>query len=321
MKQSIALFSALTQRDIAIISMVDGYGGCTIDQLRRRFFPTSGARSACYARIARLVAAGYLTSVRLPAFIGTGSGKALLTVGRAARSLLAKQFTAITGSAPRHASAVVSPFVHHHLAIGDFRLTLELACQVSGTHTLVEWTSEQALRRSPLRVLDPDTGTMVPLIPDGTFCLSRVDGARQPFLLELDMGTLSSKRLRAKLRLYAILARDCRSIVSPVLFVVPDTARCRFLATWAEQEAQQLGVDSTVFWVTTQDQLQEHSVLSSPIWQVAGGPLAWSLSGSASPLSKAASPTSETITDSTSALGGAISAPGSVCGVSGGGLL
>lgn len=283
MNRSASPLIALTRRDIAIVSMVDAYGGCTVSQLRRRFFPTPGARSACYARIARLITGGYLGSVRLPAFTGIGSGKVLLTAGRAARALLLKQSTSIARQM-RPSSRLVAPlFVHHHLAIGDFRLTLELACKTADTYSLAEWTSEHELRRAPLRVQDPETGATIPLIADGAFILTRADGATQPLLLELDMGTLSPKRLRLKLGYYAILGRDCPSSAAPILFVVPDERRRQSLAAWAQQEAQQLSGDPTIFWITTHDRIDERTILSSPIWQIAGGPPGWSLAGEASP--------------------------------------
>src|SRR5690348_13938339 len=72
---------ALTHRDLAILTMVHQYDGCVIEQIKRRFWPTFGARSACYDRLARLIAANHLHAQRLPSLTGRGSGKVFLTIG------------------------------------------------------------------------------------------------------------------------------------------------------------------------------------------------------------------------------------------------
>lgn len=52
----------IVDRDVDMIIMAYLYGGLTPDHVRHRHFPSPGARSACYTRIARLVKAGYLIS-------------------------------------------------------------------------------------------------------------------------------------------------------------------------------------------------------------------------------------------------------------------
>src|SRR5689334_7031433 len=100
----------LTDRDSAILQAVFSYGGCGIRHLQVRFFPDVGTRSACYARVARLVTAGYLQSDRLPSTTGQGSGPYYLTVGVRARPLLAKLLN-LTPSELRRQSRAISPFI------------------------------------------------------------------------------------------------------------------------------------------------------------------------------------------------------------------
>src|ERR1700720_146871 len=80
----------LVDRDLALFQFAHDYGGVTAEILRERFFPSPGARSACYTRIGKLIAAHYLAVQRLPSASGIGSGPLFLTVGPRARPVLAK---------------------------------------------------------------------------------------------------------------------------------------------------------------------------------------------------------------------------------------
>ena len=132
---------SLVERDHDMLAMVFWYGGCVVVHLQRRFFPTEGARSACYARVARLVRAKHLTSVRLPSQSGRGSGKAFLIIGPRGRPLMAKRFE-LSISELNHLKHGLTPlFVAHHLAVCDFRLSLEMACEHSQLLSLLEWES------------------------------------------------------------------------------------------------------------------------------------------------------------------------------------
>src|SRR4051794_30256334 len=116
--------SHLTRRDVDVIVMTHSYAGCTVQQVRRRFFPTAGARSACYARVHRLIKDGYIVGRRLPSQTGVGSGRAFLTAGRSARPIIA----AALGIAPPElgrSRARRPAIIEHHLAICDMRLSVE----------------------------------------------------------------------------------------------------------------------------------------------------------------------------------------------------
>jgi hypothetical protein len=265
---------ALTDRDLAMLDMVFSYSGLGVHHLRQRFFHTAGARAACYARTAKLIAAGYLTGHRLPAWTGQGSGKRFLTLGPAARPILAKVHHCSVAALQRQTRAKAPALLNHELAIVDFRLGLELAVQASPFITELAWTSEWDLRRRPVRVTDPVTGMVVPLIADGAFTLTLTDRSRQDFLVEVDMATLAAKRLRVKLRGYLVWARQ-HSVA--VLWVTAGAERAMAIAKLAVEEATRLNADPTIFWVTLQSSISERGMLSEPIWQVAGGPTALAL--------------------------------------------
>src|SRR5437868_1764611 len=97
--------------------MIHGYSGCSIEQIRRRFFATPGARSACYARVSLLVEEKYLAASRLPSLTGVGSGKMFLILGSRGRQVVAHELE-ISRSELARTSRAVSPFMlAHHLAI------------------------------------------------------------------------------------------------------------------------------------------------------------------------------------------------------------
>src|SRR5919197_1339948 len=87
----------LTPRDIEIILMTYRYDGLVVSQIRRRFWPSFGARSPMYERLARLVAADYIRSIRLPALTRLGSGPTFYTLGPASYPLL-KELLGLTHS-------------------------------------------------------------------------------------------------------------------------------------------------------------------------------------------------------------------------------
>ncbi len=271
---STALPFALTDRDLAMLDMVFAYGGLGVQHLQKRFFPTPGARAACYARIAKLVHAGYLAGQRLPSQTGLGSGRLFLTTGPAARPILARLRNCSVSELKRQTRMKAPVLLNHELAIVDVRLALELAVEASTVFTDVAWTPEWELRRHPASVADPDTQSSMPLVADASFILTTTGERGQEFLLEVDMATLSAKRLRGKLRGYLVRAQ---TQPMPVLWAAVHAARAAMIAQLAAEEARRLDADPTIFWVTTQASVNEQIVLAGPIWQVVGGPPALAL--------------------------------------------
>ncbi|MGH7511364.1 MAG: hypothetical protein ACREOQ_00435, partial [Gemmatimonadales bacterium] len=176
----------LTPRDTAILALVYFYDGIIIDLIVRRFWPSPGARSACYDRVARLINAGYLRAERLPSQTGLGSGKQFLTVGPKARPILIEQY-GVSPPELRHLDRDVTPlFAHHHLEICSFRLSLELAVKATPGILLEEWVLERELRKAPRKIKDEERKTTIILVADGLFTLALSDGTVQRFALEQD---------------------------------------------------------------------------------------------------------------------------------------
>jgi hypothetical protein len=265
----------LTDRDVAIVAMVQAYGGLRIAQLLQRFWPTPGARAAGYARIARLVDAAYLSTRRLPATSGIGSGPLFVTLGPKARPVLAKVLGCPRGALRRASRLQVPHQIHHHVAGCEFRLALELAIEQTRRVAASEWTPEWELRRTPIKLTDPTTHDTITLVPDGVFRLTLADGRAQTFAIEIDMATMTAlRRLRTRLRGYLTVARDHQR---PVLWLTTTPARAATLARLAREEADKLQADATSIWIALQRAVTPQSVLAQPIWQVVGGPAALSL--------------------------------------------
>lgn len=255
---------SITKRDIQILIMVYAYGGVTTEQVRLRFWPGSGRGMPCYRRIKQLVDAGYLQAQRLPSEGGVGSGKLFLTPGSKSWPILAQ--TLGLGRSELARGRMKAPgFIQHHLALCDLRLAIELGTENSTVFTLGEWMGEREIRDARLLVDDPKTGEKTVLIPDASFTLMLSDGTSQKFVVEMDMGTIP-RRLKAKLRAYLIKQGE----PTPVLFVVPDQDRQETIAYWALEEAEELGANPNIFWISSKEAASKDTLLSYPIWQVVG---------------------------------------------------
>ncbi len=258
----------LNNRDMGIIRLVHEYDGCSVEHIRARFFPGPGSRTPCYRRVSVLLSQGYLASTRLPSLTGKGSGKAFFTIGPKARPLLGQVY-GIPLSELARSSRAISPFVvSHHLAICNIRMAFELAAERSVVFSLAAWKGDRELHQNPMRIQDPETQSSIVLVPDSSFTLVLPDGSQQSFLLEMDMGTISPTRMREKLRAYLLREEG----LTPVLFVAPDQSRRKAIEKWATEEAHHLGTDPTVFMTAIKGQLSGHTILTSPVWQVVGGP-------------------------------------------------
>lgn len=265
----------LTDRDVQILMMIFHYGGCTADHIQRRFFRTKGGRSACYARIAKLVEAEYITSVRLPSLNGIGSGKAFLGLGPKGR-LVIGDLLGLSRTELARVRADSPLAIGHHLALCELRVSVELASEHSSIFSLQEWVTDRELRQTPIKVTDPSSKKVVSFVPDASLTLAvRYGGEQtQTFLVEMDLGNLAPKRCREKLCCYLIHAKKHPS---PILFVTTDKARVDSLCRWAIEEAEKLHADSTVFFITSRQRITEDSILDERIWRVAGGPEAIAL--------------------------------------------
>src|SRR4051794_32493179 len=112
----------LTPRDVQIVLLVYRYDGLVSSQLQRRFWPGYGSRSPFYERLSRLIAEGYLRSVRLPSLKGQGSGPSFLTLGVRSYPLLKELVGLTSADIRRLPHSYVPMFWQHDAACRDVRL-------------------------------------------------------------------------------------------------------------------------------------------------------------------------------------------------------
>lgn len=253
----------LIQRDVAILSMVHAFGGCTADQVAKRLFPSLRGPRMCYRRIAGLVHSGYLVGQRLPAATGVGSGKNFLTLTPRGRGVVAAAQGLGVKELPR--SRAKSPrFIEHHLAIGDTRIAFELAGERSPAIRVSEWLVD---RRTVIESTGPGEEA-VTLVPDGAFTLTRGGASSIEALLEQDTGTLTN-RARMRTRLLGYL-RYTQTSPALVLFVTTTMARLASLVALALETRLGNGSDRRSIWFTTCQSMAAGNPLFGPIWQVPG---------------------------------------------------
>lgn len=264
----------LTQRDSYVLHMVYDYHGCAVEHIHARLWPDASQLSTCYRRVARLLAAGYLSAQRLPSLTGVGSGKAFLTIGPLGRSLLVRLLDVPLSDVTRQSDPFSSVFYPtHHLRLCDVRCALELAAaRITGT-TVADFLPEVELRKRPIRISDTYTVNgkekqrTITLVPDGAFRLTQA-GQMRRLLLEVDLGTIVPARLALRLRGY--LRLQTLSATIPLLFITTTDQRVVQILNIVSREAVALHIDSTPIFVTTLDQVSADAVLTAPIWRQAG---------------------------------------------------
>src|SRR5215213_7466907 len=191
----------LTPRNIQIILMVYEYDGIPNFLIRKRFWPSFGARSYCFDRLLKLVRAGYLRAKPLPSLTGKGTGPSLLTIGPASHPILKRELRLTSAELVRLRHSFVPLVFIHECRIREFRWMLETACQRAPIVSCCDWTNESTLCRSPYKVaLAQET---VELVPDGTFELTLADSKTKTYYLEFDRATeLSPSWFKRRLQAY-----------------------------------------------------------------------------------------------------------------------
>lgn len=261
----------LMARDIEILSAVHDFRIVRGSQLQALFF---GSQSTASYRLSRLYQHGFLDRHFLPTLGGIASSPALYTLGKRGVDLLRR---ALDGDPknirkpPNHRE--LSPlFLEHLLQINDFRVAVTVAARELG-YTLEKWLDDFQLKASYDRVVIEAPNRRrreVSLIPDGYFVLRAPQG-RACFFLEMDRGTMTRGRFRDKVLAYqAYIASGqyekrygTRSL--RVLTVTSGPKRLENLKAEAEEAR-----GGRVFWFTTSGLISPESLLTMPIWQIAG---------------------------------------------------
>jgi hypothetical protein len=200
----------LTDRDGDILTAIHTHGFLTTELIELASFPgpEHGRRSPssrAYARLGQLWSWGYVERVELPlARSGGGRRPYLYALGRRGEPLVARRLG--EGVAParrRRLDRLSGLFVDHDLRIAAFWTHLVALLRPMRAR-LGRWLPERDLRARTMRVQDPQTDRWLPVLPDAAFEVTYADGFVQGCLLEVDMGTLTLRRFRRKLRAFEL---------------------------------------------------------------------------------------------------------------------
>ncbi len=259
----------LTARDIRVLSRVYEMRFLTREQIQRLEFSPSTA-SYCKRRLALLFHHSYLDRTFIPLTAGFGATKPIYTLATRGAKIVSHELKADLDWRPRDKKRELY-FLQHTLAINDFRICAILAAQ--RLNLGLDWIDERTLRRREMKDYVPDPrrdGGKLAIVPDGYF---RLDSTA--FALELDRATVEEKPFKAKVRAYGEWKRTGAyrkrhgTDSLRVLFVVGSKERDRHrlarIKRWTESEGGR-----SLFWFADAAEITERTVLTEPVWQVAG---------------------------------------------------
>ncbi|MCA9904045.1 MAG: replication-relaxation family protein [Anaerolineae bacterium] len=257
-----------TENDRAIVQLVFAYRVLSQSQLERLL---GLAQSTVQRLLRRLYDHRYLDRVFLP-ITRFGSSPALYILDKEGIALLRRMgvedFTAIPGK------DLSSLFLEHTLAINEVRIAIAQACEAHGW-TLAQWLTENELKADYDRVYVKGERRSVALVPDSFFSIYVPEKGTTHCFLELDRGTMTLKRFRDKVAAYVSYYKNggfkqrFGAQGFRVLTVVDGVGRGR-TDSLVQMTAAMAGIGRR-FWFAHLDDIQAKSVLSQPIWRVAGG--------------------------------------------------
>ncbi|MEO8391729.1 MAG: replication-relaxation family protein [Chloroflexota bacterium] len=258
----------LTERDLDILQAVYACRVLTTQQLQMLFFPSL---PTAYARLSLLYHQGLLDRKFLAVYADKMNTPILYVLDRQGAEVLQRE-RGIEVNWSREAKHVTITFLEHTLAINQVRVALDKACWQTDGFELLEWLGENELKADYDRVtIRTDSGRSqnISLIPDSYFSLQTPRGVAH-FFLELDRGTMTTKRFKSKILAYQVYYASgayqrrygTRSL--RVLTVTTTTGRTESLRKMTEHAG-----GKQRYWFATLDQISPQTILKAPIWQVA----------------------------------------------------
>lgn len=265
----------LTQRDRRILETIHAFDGVmSLKQIDQLFFSGHG-RTQPRARMRQLCANGYVAAPDRDNIHRVPRGETIYWLGKEGAALVA----GLQGMAlhdfhwlrrPRYA------MLSHDLAVNDFRIIVQTAAGRQSELTLQRWIPEGEFLSRPDKITYTDTSKKRcsrSVRPDGFFTLQH---ALKPypfaFLLEMDMGTEDNPRfVREKVRpglayLHSEAYRQ-RFGVHHGRFLVITTGQRRLYNMKVQAECNG---GAGLFYFTTLTAVNSQTVLSKPVWWLAG---------------------------------------------------
>lgn len=258
----------LTGRDRQVIQAVYEYRLLRRNQIQTLFFPSQNTTNR---RLQHLYQHGFLQRHLPPVRLGEGRPQAIYSLDqRGAEIIVAESGIDRTEIRWRKKDNRASfLFQDHTLRINDFRIALTLAACERG-HQIIRWLDEREIKALRERVPTPERRKAhLPVVPDA-FCEYETGTRRAGFFLEMDMGTMTVRRFKEKIRAYIIYKTQGhyeKTFGMTSLRVLTVTNSDRRLKNL--KHATELAQGQSLFWFTTFDILFAERILQSG-WQIAG---------------------------------------------------
>ena len=288
----------ITKRDKEMIKAVYTMRALTTPQIAIFLHPPDSGKvrrtttSRVRHRLKLLFHYGYLCRLEQATKLSEGKKPLVYLLDKKAIPLLAHVYGVFEEEidwSPRD-NKIAQRFIDHLLAMNDVRIAIELGTGKQG-YQLERWIDEKTLKSREMKdsvEIQGPKGQIekATIVPDGYFTLT--DGEYDYHnMLEIDMGTETGISDKFNRRTFARKMRSYLAYYSSGKYTEKYGADAmRVLTVTTSQErmknlkkiAERLDGES-VFWFTTFCQITPETVLTEPIWSVAGQvgfrPLTW----------------------------------------------
>lgn len=258
----------LTGRDVDIIEAVHLYRILRQDQIQMLFFNT---KNAAQRALARLYDHAFLERKFLPVLYGRSP--TLYVLDKRGADLLRSErgYEDLVWYSTN--KDLKTDFIEHTAALNDFRLSVVVSARLQGLE-LITWASESQLKADYDRVRIAHLRRSVSVIPDGYFVLATPHG-KAHFFVEVDRGTETLQRFKQKVRAYVAYHESggyeqrygTQSL--RILTVVIGEGRLSNLKMATQQVTEEMR-GRRRFWFALASDLTSETVLTEPVWYIAG---------------------------------------------------
>jgi len=281
---------SLTERDLNLLKTLHAARYLTTEQIQQLFYPGQGGiygpRKICQRRLKQLYAAKLVRRIDPWVRRSQSSPSYIYALAKGGAHTLQSEFELTIPEAdwkPKSNEDNLS-FMKHTLATNEIRIAVLRACPAAGVE-LTTWLDEREIRGEQpdqVTISDPKTrkANKTAVIPDSAFLLAK-DDKKSLYWLETDMGTVTvearnweNKSWVKKILAYltyqkteAATQRYGHQGIARILTITTSEQRLQTL----KQATERAGGGNT-FWFTTFHAVATpgSSLLSSPIWHVAG---------------------------------------------------
>lgn len=270
--------SRLTTRDKRILETIHAFDGLlSLRQVDRLFFSGKG-RSQSRARMRVLFDNAYVNMPDPASIHQVPVGETVYWLDRKGAALVA----GLSGKRPNQMKWRKGPrysLIEHDLKVNDFRIALQDACRSENGNELNQWVPESEFSSQADRVsYETAAGKKMSRLirPDGYFTIERQprlgNSKLFSFLLEIDMGTEDNPRFaREKVRPGIAYLKSEQYVVrfgQPYGRYLVITTGHRRAANMKAQAERHGG--KNLFYFATFDDLCAETILTEPVWMLAG---------------------------------------------------